>query len=230
MPGTYGYTGSSSVSRQSKDNQWIALRALRDGSMSFADFRLVCAMEGRVFAANVGTATTPITFGGGATITTTAPDFDLSCPPGTLVIPLGVRIYCEAFGSSAQMECMVSSGTLGAVAAATAVTPTNLRADAPYTSGCTVRRTSSGATYQTTNVTEHMHDGAQFTITKTAGSATASAGDQYLFKWMPLMEEGVPPILYSTAGISRFNVFVAGQAPTGFITVKWIELPGADLS
>ena len=221
-----GVVQASTVNRANGDGALIAPRAWPDGSLVFADFVMASVLEGRAFIANVGTVTTPITFGGGATITTTAPDFDLSVPVNTLVIPLEIVVYAEAFGTNAQFECMAAMGTGGAVAAATAVTPANLRADAPNATTCTARRTSSGATYQTGNVSEFWRDGQQFAITKTTASATASVSDpnRFVWKWS---DASAPPMLFSTSAISRLNVFVAGQAPTGFITVKWLELPVA---
>src|SRR3990167_1136983 len=121
-------TGVRQPDRQTQDKALAFVRALRDGSLSMADFVMVSALEGRGFVANAGTVTSPITFGAG-TIDTTEPDFDMLVPAGTLVIPVEIRVYMEAFGTNAQFECMASVGTGGTQGTDTAVTPTNLRAD-----------------------------------------------------------------------------------------------------
>lgn len=221
------WVGLKNPDRKTADGVYAKVRALRDGTLSMADFAMVSALEGRAFVGNGGTITTPITFGAG-TIDTTEPDFDLSVPAGTLVIPLEIRVYMEAFGTSAQFECMASVGRGGAQGTDTNITPTNLRADAPYSTVCSVGVASDAdATYMTSNVSEFWRDGQQFAITKTAGSATAAALDPFLFTWK-WSDAHVPPIMYSASGITRLNVFAASQAGTGFITVKWLELPGGD--
>jgi hypothetical protein len=186
-------------------------------------------MEGRVFVANSGTVTTPVTFGAG-TIDTTEPDFDLSIPAGKLAIPLEIRVYMEVFGSSAQFEVMASVGTGGAAGTDTDITPTNLRTDAPIASGATVGGSSNAdATYMTANVSEFWRDGQQFAITKSAQSATVSSSDPNLFIWR-YTDSFTPPIMYSASAASRLNVFATSQAGTGFITVTWAELPTAAIS
>ena len=127
-------------------------------------------------------------------------------------------------GSRAQLECMASTGTGGTQGTDTDVTPTNLRADAPYTSACTVGgQSNADAVYMTGNVSEFWRDGQQFAITKTAGSATAAALDPFKFAWYR-KTVGTGPVLYSASASSRLNVFAASQAGTGFIKVKYVEL------
>jgi len=225
MSNVYGVSEVSSVTRVSSDGPYRALRVTRDGAAVTQDWLLSAAVEGRVFVANAGTVTTPITWAAG-TIVTTTPDFDLSVPAGTLVIPVEIRVYMEAFGSSAQFETMAAAGTGGAQAGLTSITPKNLRADAPNASVCTAGSDGTGATYMTGNVSEFWRDGQQFAMTKTAASATVAASDPNLFIWR-YSDSGVAPVLYSSSAASRLNVFAAGQAGTGFITVTWVELPQA---
>ena len=227
-------TGVNLPDRQGADRAYAAVRALRDGSISVADFLLICALEGRTHIANVGSVTTPITFGAG-TIDITEPDFDLSVPADTLVIPVEINVYMEAFGTSAQFECMAAVGRGGVIASTgtALIAPAGLvnqRLDAPYASKCSAKYAAdaASATYMTDNVYEFWRDGAQFAITKTAGSATVAATDPNKFSWR-LTDSMVPPIMYSKSGICRLNVFAASQAGTGFMTIKYAELPGADI-
>ena len=222
-------TGATSVDRATEDRAWIAARGLRDGSISFADFLAVCALEGRCFMANAGTGTAPFT-GGGAYVNT-APDVDFSVPVNTVVIPYDITVKFEAYGTDLLAEVVAAVGTGGVIAptSATSVTPRNLRLDAPYTSACTIVSDGTGATYMTGNVYEFMRDGHRFAITKTGSSATAAAMDQELYRWSAV-QTGVYPVLYSQAAISRLNVFASSQAPTLFINIAYVELPGSFLS
>ena len=222
-------TGATTVGRATEDGAWIAARGLRDGSISFADFLTVMALEGRCFMANAGTGTAPFT-GGGAYVNT-APDIDMSVPAGTLVIPYHVAVKFEAYGTDLLAEVVGAVGTGGVIAptSATAVTPRNLRLDAPNTSGATIVSDGTGATYMTGNVYEFMRDGHRFAVTKTASSATASAFDQELYTWSAV-QTGVYPIMYSASAISRLNIFASSQAPTLFINIAYVELPGNFLS
>ena len=227
-----GVTGVSTVIRPAGDDDFRMLRLQHDGAAFVTEWEMGLALEGRVYVATAGTVTTPITFGAG-TIDTTEPDFDMSVPASTLVIPLEIRVYMETYGTNAQFECMASVGRLGVLGStgATTVTPTNLRMDAPFTSTVSIVSNvdASGATYMTGNVTEFWRAGQQFSITKTTASATAAVDDPNLFIWRR-SESRVAPVLYSTAGITRLNVFATSQAGSGFITVIYAELPGSALA
>ena len=222
-------TGATSVDRATEDRAWLAARGLRDGSISFVDFLAVCALEGRCFMANAGTASTP--FSGGGAYTATAPDVDFSVPAGTLVIPYDITVKYETYGTDLLSEIIGVVGVGGVIVptSATAVTPRNLRLDAPYTSGCTIVSDGTGGTYMTSNVVEFMRDGHRFAITKSASSATAAAMDQEVYRWSAV-QTGVYPIMYNTASICRLNIFACSQAPTLFINIAYVELPGNFLS
>lgn len=224
MTESRGVVGVSQVVR-TKDDTRHGLRLVADGALVSQDWLMACAMEGRVYVGNSGTVTTPITFTATATIDTTKPEYDILVPSGTIVIPVEIRVYFEAFGTNAQSEVMASVGTGGAQAG-TAITPKNLRVDLPNTTACTVHRTGTGATYMTAGVSEFWRDGQQFAITKTTASATAAVSDPNLFIWR-YSDSGIAPVLYSASASSRLNVFQGSQAGTGFITVTWVELPVA---
>ncbi len=220
-----GITQVSSSERAANDAALVGLKLQRDGALFTSAWTMGLAMEGRVFVGNLGTATAPATFSDSDTISTTEVDFDLLVPPGTVVIPLEIRVYNEAYGTSLQFECMASTGTGGSQTSGTTVTPRNLRADAPHASVCDVRgATASGGTYMDANVAEFWRDGQQFAITKTAGAVATTAADPYIHIWR-WSDALLPPILYSTSAESRLTVFASSQVGTGFITVIWAELP-----
>jgi hypothetical protein len=203
------------------DGQGGKLRLNRRGEQVSASWVHQCALNGRVFVANAGTLTTPITWTSTATIDGTKAAFFLAVPSGKTVIPIEIVCYMEAFGTTAQFEIMGAVGSGGVSAGASAVTITNVRTDAPFTSACTAGSDLTGATYMTTNVAEFWRDGQQFAITKTAGSATASASDPCKFTWR-LADADYSPVL---VGPSQLGVFIGSQAGTGFIKCVFVELP-----
>jgi hypothetical protein len=145
----------------------------------------------------------------------------LSVPLGTTVIPVSIDLYMEAFGTTAQFECLAAVGTGGVSAGGSSMTITNLRTDAPNTSACTATSDLTGATYMTTNLSEFWHDGQQFAITKSAGSATASASDPIKFSW------SVKDALYTPVivGAGQLAVLQGSQAGTGFGHIIFVEVP-----
>jgi hypothetical protein len=203
------------------DGQIGIQRLNRRGESVNNRFELQSAIDGRVFVASAGTLTTPITFTSTAAIDGTKAAFFLAVPVGYTVIPLEIVCYMEAFGTTAQFEIMASCGTGGVTAGATTVGITNIRTDAPFTSQCTAGSDLTGATYMTTNVSEFWRDGQQFTVTKSAGSATASVYDPAIFRWR-VADAAYAPVL---VGASQLGVFIGSQAGTGFVKCVFAEYP-----
>lgn len=192
----------------------------RSGEIYVANWFDAVAMEGRMFVANGGSVTTPITFGAG-TIDTTEPDLFVSVPSSALVMPVQLRAHLEAYGSAAIFEYMASTGTGGAAGTQTSVTPTNLRSDAPVTSTCTIGAASNAdATYMTTNVAEFWRGGIQEVATiASADDASPVTGSSW--EWNRIVA-GTGPIMNGT---SQLAAFFASQASTGFIVFVYAELP-----
>lgn len=212
------------------DDQFLGLRGIRDGSAVTVDWVTALAMEGRVITARAGSATTPITFGAG-TIDTTEPDFALSVPTGTMVVLLEILVHMETFGTTAIFEGMASTGTGGVFGTDTdlvvGTTITNSRTDNPYASLCSAGVASNAdATYMTANVSEFWRFGAN----KVVDIATAdddSSQPRVTFKWS--YKDSGPQVLVGN-GTVQLMVFAASQAGTGFIEVKWAELPSTMVS
>jgi hypothetical protein len=214
---------SSSVSRVGEGAD-VYVKALRDGSLTTAAFFQAMAMEGRMYVANAGSVTTPITFGAGD-ITGTEPDLLVEVPSNMVVIPVSFILNVEAYGTTAIFQCILSAGkggSRGAATGGTAVTPVNVRTDAPFASQSTIYSNidTGTATYLTTNAYEFWRDGLQKAVTQAAADAT-SPHRLETFAWSA-QATGTYPIL---VGASQLFAFAAGQAGTGFMTLTYVELP-----
>jgi hypothetical protein len=184
------------------------------------------AMEGRVYCASAGALSTPITWTATATADYTKSALFGAVPSGVTVIPLSIDLYMEAFGTTAQFECVAAVGTGGIPAGGSAVTPTNMRTDAPNVSTTVWTSDLTGGTACTTNVSEFWRDGQQFAITKTAGSATAAASDPIKFSWKLADSDAFPVIV----GPGQLEIAQGSQAGTGFCTVIYIEYPTTSIT
>ena len=224
MSDTRVFVGSTSVPRLTADGGLIGLRGSRDGSAIVLPWYQALVNEVRVFAANAGSVTTPITWGATATIDVTKPIIWLSVPTSVIVIPLYIMIYMEAFGTNAQFECNAQVGTGGArTSGGTAITIKNLRSDAPNASSCTAYQGDNTPVFvgSTTNVAEFFRSGQQFAITKTTASATAAVSDPNRFEW--LVGSGlVAPVV---KGGGQIALHQGSQAGTGFAQLIFAELP-----
>lgn len=198
----------------------------QDGSYVMVPPELAWAREGLVFVGNAGSATAPITFGAGS-IDTTEPDFDLLLPAnaGVAICPLEISVQMETFGTTAIFEGMASIGLGGAQSStgATAVTAKNLRTDAPRASLTTIySNVDAGATYMTGNVYEFWRFGTEVIATTATGDDDSNRlGNTHTWS---ARATGIYPWMVASSAV-RLNVFAAAQAGTGFITVKWAEIP-----
>jgi len=223
MKGKARQTSAVSVESEGSD---VYLRAMRDGTLLSADWILAKTIQGRLFCAQAGLLTTEITWTATATNDQTKPAMFIDVPSGTTIFPLEISLYMEAYGSNAQFECEAITGTGGVSAGGTAMTITNMRSDAPYTSNCTGTSDITGGTACTTNLSAFWRDGAQFAITKTGGSATVAATDPNKFVWR--YKDGLYcPIV---VGHGQLMVTQGSQAGTGFGKIIFIEVPTSEIT
>jgi hypothetical protein len=217
-----------SITRSGANEQDATIKALLSGELSVANWVQIQSLKGRVFCVNAGTVTTPITWDASGTIAVTKPIIWLSVPAETTVIPVYYSLYMEAFGTNAQFECNLTIGTGGSrTSGGTAVIPANLRTDMPQSSACTAYRGDNSPVFvgATANVSEIFRHGAQFAITKTAGSATVAATDPNKFEWR-LADGLYLPIAKGSAQIAAHQ---GSQAGTGFATLIYVEIPSSEL-
>ena len=203
------------------DDVYQKVQGTRDGAVWTADWVLARCAEGRVFCANSGTVTTPVTFGAGV-IDEDEFDLHIAVPSGTTIGILSVDVVFEVVGTVALLEVMAKTGTGSTVGAGTAITPRNLRSDTPYTSNCTV--TAAATVSSGVEIT-----GAEFfrnCLGKTVTMATAGvnmASQPRKFTWNH-KDAGYIPIVVGATG-AACGVFAGAQAGQGFITVVYVEVP-----
>jgi len=203
------------------DDQYSKAQGTRDGAIWTADWVLARCAEGRVFCANAGTVTTPVAFGAGV-IDEDEYDLHIAVPSGTTIGILSVVAVLEVVGTNALMEVMAKTGTGSTCGAGTAITPRNLRSDAPFTSNCTITAAATATSGVEITGAEFYRD----CIGKIATVATAgdSSGDlKRRFPWNH-KEAGYIPIVVGATG-AACGVFCGSQAGQGFITVVYVEVP-----
>src|SRR3990167_2155267 len=77
--------GSTVPTRKTADDSYISPRATRDGTLGSLSYFDLLAQEGRVFCANNGSATTPLTF---LIVGANRPDAWLRVPAGSTCLPI----------------------------------------------------------------------------------------------------------------------------------------------
>lgn len=213
-------TGYSGVTRTGSDGGTMDLRCTRDAVLFTAPWLLAQALEGRMYCASAGSLTTPITWTATAACDMTKAAVMVSVPSGTTIIPVSIQLVMEAFGTDAIFECAAHIGTGGVSAGGTAVTVTNMRADAPDTTECTVTSDLTGATALTTNISEFWRSGLQKVATLATGDDDSSR-EPAVFQWK-LSDGLVVPIV---TGAGQLFVTQGSQAGTGFCKIVWVEIP-----
>ncbi len=210
MPNLYG--AAKTTSRQRVNAGDVQLQTTKDGALYVADFVLSMALEGRVFNASVGTASTVATFL--ATWVESKPQLNIDAPTGTTIIPLRIQVWLEAqAGALTEVFATTGTNTIG-VGTSTVVTPTSTRTDRPLTSGCVVSSLYSVAGTTQTGQTEFWHTGYNF------ADATTHPGKDFSWIW-----RDCPHIIVGPGSLAIYIDANGNTAPTGFIRCEYIELP-----
>lgn len=199
-----------------------AFRGLRDGTLSVADFKLICALEGVLFQADIGTLVT--TIAGHAVIAQLQPEANIDVPAGTTAIVLPPNVYLETSAGTltrivaASLNQLMGRGTSSAATAG----PTSVRSDRKRPSACDVRQVYSGngnAITAPVSQIEHWRSGYPF----------ADATGAPVKRFQPLLEEWQFPVLI---GPASFQLYFGSTttAPNGWAQLSWIELPSNRLA
>ncbi|KKN02714.1 hypothetical protein LCGC14_1114990 [marine sediment metagenome] len=205
----------------------VGVRGTRDGIPFAASWKQALLFEGRCFHIDVGTLpadavfTTVVGGGAGTRLELEQPEFGVSVPNGTALIPLDIRIGTRAdvVADADNMEILLIADTTAAFAAdgtTVAVTPTNMITDGGVT---TVATAFSEATVDITDPVVDMilaYKTLQSSLL-TSGLAVASLELHYA--------PDTPPILKGPCAFYGYWGGVA--AASGAAAVVWAEVPEA---
>lgn len=211
-----GYGRSSSHARATEGLK-VAVRAWRDGTLGFAEFRDIMAMEGRVFAANFGTVATQLTFLAQAA---NRPDWWVRVPSGTVVIPIFFSVSLGAFaGTVTTVSSRIAQNDIGnGTSSAASIGPLSTNTAAPITALTTARQLATGDTTAETNPLE---------IYKQTINTANAAGNDAAGTIRVKRDEMCNPILVGPGTWEGFIWATTTQA-TGYVVASWIELPTSD--
>jgi len=198
-----------------------SLRMLRDGTVSMTNWIAALSLEGRVFTANNGVATTSIEFGAGG-LDTTEFDFHIAVPAGVAIIPLELNIHYSAFGTALLVENVMQTGTGSVTGAGTTSVVRSSNPNSGRTSSCTCTGAAVAGTAFTANVKEIWREIDQLSITI---ATIAQLRVPYNYRWSAL-QSGCLDVVGPSAQLA---VWASSNAGGGMISFKWAELPSAAL-
>lgn len=194
------------------------LRTTRDGVLFTVDYFEGLAMQGRIFTANMGTVTTPLTF-----LVTAAnrPDAWIRVPSGTAILPIKCNVVLEsAAGTVSEIDVRICSNDIGnGTSTAASVGPLSNRSDNILASLCTARQLATVDTTAETN---------PISIYRRTYARADEAGID--FRGIEATRELMGyPILVNA---STWEVFIAGTGTqaTGYVVMTWAEVPASDFS
>lgn len=211
---------TTSVERKSEGSE-IEIRTTRDGALVSVPWYQALVLEGRVFLAYYGSASTAVTLD--ASWANTDPDISIDVPDGITILPLVVDVVMEAYGSTALFETMtLCSKTLGAKSAGTAFTPINLNTRSGYGSDCLVYTAPTITSGYTTGAFEIYRACVSKIATLATGDDDSSRLDHH-YTWSAF-KEGFAPVLQGEASLSTW---ATAQTTSGYLKIIWAELPSA---
>ena len=194
----------------------VPVTGTRDGAIYVADYVKAMAMEGKVFIAAHGVATTPINFLAVASYAAGLPQLAIDVPAGTVIIPVSIQVYFETTGGVlAECYAQTSTNVVGA-GTSTAVTPLCTRNSGGQTTACTVYGSHTGAGTTPTATREFWRAGHPVAIV---------AGVPNLYTYH--VNEYPPQVIVGAGGLQVF--VLCTTAATGYIKASWIELLSTEI-
>lgn len=209
---SFGRSGVAAPDRSTADALKKAFRALRDGTLSFADLVQVSAMEGVVNCVSLGTITTPITF---KAYDADQPELVLDVADGYTMLPLNLQAHIEdSAGTDNEIFAHTSKGTLIGAGTSTLLTQFNANTGYAAASGVTAYGAYSGNGTVPTTPNEFWRTGYAF--------ADTTVGPLKVYNWnwrdyCPIVIKGPGAIaVYASATTTQMN---------GFLKASYIILP-----
>jgi hypothetical protein len=216
------YAKQLSVGR-SADNNYVAQRALRDGSAVFAPWVQALVFEGIVFGMHAGSVTTPIA--GHAAIDADQPEAAVRVLSGVAALPLSARMSMETGATTlAQGGMLVAASNIDVGAGtSTSYTPFNLNLNAPVGSSCSAAHTYTGNGTDPLTAGNHI-DLARVSAVIDADAATSGIVPPVL-KWN--INDDISPLITQ---VGSFLAYGEAAANTLFATALWAEFSHSDFS
>ncbi len=210
---------TTSVTRKGEGEEEY-LKLLRDGTLTIENWIAALSLEGRVFTWNSGFETTPADLCD-TTLDDSEFDMHIAVPSTVVIVPLEMNIVFDVFGTAQIVEVVMLSGSgsvTGAGASGYSSTAQSSNISSGLSTACTLTSVATAGTAFTTNKKEIFHGGNQYAIT---AAGPTQQGQQEIFRWRA-KESGV----YDVVGPSQqLGVIASAQNGTGFISLKWAELP-----
>ena len=209
-----------SPGRVTDDGAWMAAHALRDGSVVVADYFEGLGQAGRIYYANMGTVTTPLTF-----VVTAAnrPDAWIRVPAGTTILPLGCNVVLESAGGTVtEIDVRIAANDIGNGTSSTAdVGPRSAKMgslSAATAGNCTARQLATGDTSGETT---------PISVFRRTYARADEAGIDFRGIEVTRAMMGYPVVV----GAGTWEVFIAGTGTqaTGYVVMVWGEIPSTDV-
>ncbi|KKN82258.1 hypothetical protein LCGC14_0310710 [marine sediment metagenome] len=196
------------------------MRISRDGSYMALPWLQALCLEGRMFGAQVGSASATITavgtFGAGV-IDLDEFDWLQTIPANVTCLPVYFATAFVGMGAVGETGLVLLYGAGGVINGGVTVTPYNLRPSAGVGSQCTIG--ALGADGGTVIVPTGVF--FDQIATQLLGAATNPA--QFVPEFS-VDKYGFVPVLEGATQLAAFSPATAG---TGFITAAWVELPSS---
>ena len=189
-----------------------ATRVNRQGSLVVISQRMQWSIEGRCFVSSHGTETTPLT---ALAYDQDQPEFILSVPTGTTVIPLSIRVNTEgSTGTAKELIIWRTTNEIGnGTSTAATEGPTNLRSDAPR-AALAVPRHLYTANVTLTNYREIWRD-----------STTIASIAPFTYEY-----KDESPVIIVGPGSLGLQFAATTTQPTFFLNVTWAEFATSELT
>lgn len=213
------YAHAKTTSKARGNNTLVGLTSTPDGALYTADWLTSLALEGRLFTASHGLASTPINFNAVADYAATKPMFTIDVPAGTTIIPVSIQVYFEtAVGTLTECWAVAGTGNVGAGTSTAVAAGLTTRLGSGLVSACTLYGTHTAAGTAPGAPREFWRDGHPVAVV--AGVPTKFEYDVRKYA----------PVLIGNGATGCLAVYAeATTSATGYVKVAWVELSSSDL-
>jgi len=210
--------GIVGLDRRQIEGQYMSPALSRQGAAITLDWLTQLAIDGRTFHAQQGDAVTLVNFAETA-YDEDQPQFALTVPQGTTVIPLSIDINLQdAAGTDTHIVVSTTTNDIGD-GTSTAATISAMRRDAPYSSQCSAWSLYTGNATAATGLIE---------IARVLDPFAAASGHGILGLHWNARNASAIPVLVGPATL-QWHIVATSTAPQGFSELIFAELQTPDL-